>query len=121
MDSIADERVGICLDCVNSLGAGEGLEWVSSVLIPYTVNLHIKDFTIQRFSHKMGFTVTGSPTGKGMTNVPRLLEKLAKYDRCKSAVLEQWVTPEEKIEDTLRKEKDMGGGRNSLLKATSTL
>ncbi|MBA4056418.1 MAG: hypothetical protein C0490_17010 [Marivirga sp.] len=106
MDAIADRHVGICLDCVNSLGAGEGLDWVSKVLIPYTVNLHIKDFKIQRSPHNMGFTVTGIPTGKGMINVPGLLDQLSEHKRCKSAVLEQWVTPEEKIEDTVRKENE---------------
>ena len=104
MDAVASDQVGICLDCVNSLGAGEGFEWVSDVLSPYTVNLHIKDFSIKRFPHKMGFTVTGSATGKGMLNLPLLLEKLSKHKRCTSAVLEQWMAPEEKIEDTVTKE-----------------
>lgn len=106
MDAIADDQVGICLDCVNSLGAGEGLDWVSKVLIPYTVNLHIKDFKIQRLAHNMGFKVTGVPTGKGMTNVPGLLDQLSRHARCKSAVLEQWVVPEENIDDTVRKENE---------------
>jgi 3-oxoisoapionate decarboxylase len=106
MDAIADKHVGICLDCVNSLGAGEGLEWVSNVLIPYTVNLHVKDYTIQRLPHNMGFTVTGTPTGAGMTNVTGLLDHLSKHKRCQSTVLEQWVTPEKNIEDTIRKENE---------------
>ena len=104
IDAIGSEQVGICLDCVNSLGAGEGLEWVSSVLAPYTVNLHIKDFLIRRFPHNMGFTVTGIPTGQGMINVPWIVEKLHPYKRCKTGVLEQWVTPASDIEDTVRKE-----------------
>lgn len=106
IDAVGHEQVGICLDCVNSLGAGEGLDWVSDVLVPYTVNLHIKDFRIQRLPHKMGFLVTGVPAGSGMTNVPLLLEKLSRYNRCKSAVLEQWLEPEKKIEDTVRKEEE---------------
>lgn len=106
MDAIADDQVGICLDCVNSLGAGEGLDWVSKVLIPYTVNLHIKDFKIQRLAHNMGFKVTGVPTGQGMTNVPGLLDQLSRHARCKSTVLEQWVVPEENIDDTVRKENE---------------
>lgn len=106
MDAIGSERVGICLDCVNSLGAGEGLDWVSSVLVPYTVNLHVKDFTIRRFSHMMGFTVTGTPTGEGMTNVPRLLDNLAPFNRCESAILEQWVEPDGDIENTVKKEME---------------
>jgi len=105
MDSINDEQVGICLDCVNSLGAGEGLDHVTSVLLPYTVNLHIKDYTIRRLSHNMGFVVNGMPTGTGMIDVPALLDQLKVYDRCKSAILEQWVTPELTIAETILKEE----------------
>ena len=104
MESISDEHVGICLDCVNSIGAGEGLEWVTDMLAPYTVNLHIKDFSIQRFSHKMGFTVAGTEAGKGMLDLPWVMEKLVPYQRCQSAILEQWVPPEEQLDDTIKKE-----------------
>lgn len=105
LDSVGDDHVGICLDCVNSLGAGEGIEHVSQVLAPYTLNLHIKDYRIERLPHKMGFIVEGCPAGQGMTNVPCLLEILAPYHRCESAVLEQWVVPEYSIEDTVLKER----------------
>lgn len=106
IELISDEHVGVCLDCINSLGAGEGLAWVSDVLAPYTVNLHIKDFRIQRLPHKMGFLVTGTPAGDGMTNLPLLLEKLSRYNRCKSAVLEQWMEPDMNMEDTVKKEDE---------------
>ena len=105
MDAISDHNVGICLDTVNSVGAGEGLEWVTDVLAPYTVNLHIKDFSIMRFSHNMGFTVAGAPAGKGMLDLPRIMEKLSKHKRCQSAVLEQWVIPEKELVETIQKEK----------------
>ncbi|NIJ53859.1 sugar phosphate isomerase/epimerase family protein [Dyadobacter arcticus] len=105
MEAIGDDQVGICLDCVNSIGAGEGLGHVTGILASYTVNLHIKDFTISRLAHKMGFFVMGEIAGTGMTDLPLLLEKLEKYGRCQSAILEQWVPPEMNIEDTCRKEK----------------
>jgi sugar phosphate isomerase/epimerase len=104
MESISDDFIGICLDCVNSIGAGEGLEWVANLLAPYTVNLHIKDFNIKRLPHKMGFTVSGAPTGTGMLNLSWIMEKLSRYNRCQSAVLEQWVTPEQHLDETVRKE-----------------
>ncbi len=104
MDAISDEHVGICLDSVNSIGAGEGLEWVVDALAPYTVNLHIKDFVIQRFSHKMGFIVTGAPAGGGMMNIPSIIEKIIPFGRCKSAILEQWAPPEAVLDRTIEKE-----------------
>jgi len=105
MDAVGSDRVGICLDCVNSMGAGEGLEYVSDILVPYTVNLHIKDFIVVRPPYKMGFTITGAPAGTGMTNVPMLMEKLSKYNRCQSAILEQWVPYENNLQQTIATEK----------------
>ena len=105
MEAVGDNHVGICLDCVNSMGAGEGLEYVADILSSYTVNLHIKDFTVTRLPHQMGFTVEGCPAGKGLTNVDLLMEKVGQYDRCQSAILEQWVVPESNIEATVEKEE----------------
>lgn len=103
--SIDDATVGICLDTVNSLGAGEDVARVLQELAPFTVNLHIKDFRIVRAVHNMGFTVTGAPAGQGMLDVPALVERLAGYGRCQSAVLEQWVPLESALSDTLSKEE----------------
>lgn len=96
--------VGICLDTANSLGAGEGIEEVVKALAPYTVNLHVKDFTIKRAWHNMGFVVEGCPAGKGMLNVPWVLEQLRPYHRCISATLEIWSNPDTTIEATIEKE-----------------
>lgn len=106
MKTVDHHHLGICLDCVNSMGAGEGLEQVASVLAPYTVNLHIKDFSIKRLSHKMGFLIQGEIAGKGMLQLPWLLEKVNAYGRCETAVLEQWVPPESDVFATCQKEKE---------------
>ena len=103
--SVGNEWVGICLDSVNSMGAGEGFETVSEILIPYTFNLHIKDFTIFRVSHKMGFVIEGRPAGQGMLNISGLLSALSETGRCHSAILELWTPPEPEIEDTILKEE----------------
>lgn len=106
MERIGSRQAGICLDCANSLGAGEGLEYVSSVLAPYTVNLHLKDIRISRLPHLMGFVVEGAPAGQGMTDFPALLAQAAAYGRCQSAILEQWVPPEADPGATAAKEQD---------------
>lgn len=104
MDEVGSDLVGICLDSVNSMGAGEGLEQIVQMLAPYTVNLHVKDFGIRRLPHLMGFQIDGRPAGKGMLNVPWLLEKIRPYGRCQTAVLEQWVVLEPDLERTIAKE-----------------
>ncbi len=105
MESVSSRAVGVCLDSANSLGAGEGLDTVIAELAPHTINLHIKDFTITRLPHKMGFTVEGARAGNGMTDIPNLLEKVSLYNRCESAILEQWVPPGDDIHETIAKEK----------------
>jgi 3-oxoisoapionate decarboxylase len=104
--SAGSKYVGICLDSVNSMGAGEGFEEVSRILLPYTINLHIKDFTIRRVSHKMGIIIEGAPAGNGMLNIRELVNQLSSFSLCKSAILELWTPPEAVIEETIKKEKE---------------
>jgi sugar phosphate isomerase/epimerase len=98
------EHVGICLDSVNSMGAGEGVREVVTTLAPHTLNLHLKDFTVARVSHKMGFVVAGCPAGQGMLDVPWLLGEIRRHGRCQSAILELWTPPAGTIEETLARE-----------------
>ena len=104
IEAAGSDRIGVCLDTANSLGAGEGLDTVVRELGPLTVNLHIKDFHIVRMPHLMGFTVEGRPAGSGFLNLPRLLEQLAPFNRCRTAVLELWTPPEPCLDDTIVKE-----------------
>jgi sugar phosphate isomerase/epimerase len=104
IECVGSESVGICLDSVNSMGAGEGLAEVVRTLAPYTVNLHLKDFGIQRLPHLMGFQIDGRPAGKGMLNIPWLVEQVRPFYRCQTAILEQWVIPEINLSDSITKE-----------------
>lgn len=88
---VDSEWVGICLDTVNSMGAGEGLETVIERLGPLTVNFHVKEFTVKRIYHMMGFEIEGLPLGTGMLPVTKVMEHLG--PRCKTAILEQWTPP----------------------------
>jgi sugar phosphate isomerase/epimerase len=106
IQDVGSEWVGICLDSVNSMGAGEGFEEVSRILLPYTINLHIKDFTIRRVSHKMGIVIEGAPAGKGMLNIRELIKKLDETGHCNSAILELWTPPEPDISHTILKESE---------------
>lgn len=109
LEQVGSDRVGICLDTANSLGAGEGLATVVAELAPWTVNLHIKDFQIARLPHLMGFKVEGRPAGGGLLDIPWLLAELARHGRCETAVLELWTPPEPTLEDTIAKEEDWAG------------
>ncbi len=105
IENVGSKQVGICLDTANSFGVGEGIETVMKRLAPYTLNLHLKDITVKRLSHQMGFKMEGRPAGKGMLDIPGLINQLKKYKKCKSAILEQWTVPEDTLEKTIEKER----------------
>lgn len=95
---------GICLDTVNSLGALEPPRTVVARLGPLAVNLHLKDFTIRRHTHQMGFEVEGTPAGGGLLDIPWLLAQLESAPRLPTAVLELWTPPASTIDATVAKE-----------------
>ena len=97
--------VGICLDTVNSFGALEGPATVLAALAPWVVNLHVKEFVIQRVDHQLGFVIQGCPAGQGRLDVPWLLRELRAAGRTPNAILEQWPAPEPLLEDTIAKEE----------------
>jgi len=97
------KQVGICLDTINSLELGEGIETVIRNLAPITVNLHIKEYSVRKFTHKMGYIIEGAPLGKGMLPLTELIAKVSPL--CQSAILEQWTTPERTLVETIQKEK----------------
>ncbi len=105
VESTDPDWVGVCLDTANSLGADEGIYEVTSTLAPYTVNLHVKDYTIKRLPHNMGFTVEGAPAGQGQTPIPWLLQQLKPHKKCHSATLEVWSNPLNSLEETIARER----------------
>lgn len=99
---VGSDAVGICLDTVNSFGALQGPEVVVDTLAPMVVNLHLKDFSMRRASHMMGFVIEGAVACEGRLDVPWLLGRLKDVN----AILELWPPPEERIEDTVAKEDE---------------
>lgn len=86
---LESNHVGICLDTLNSLGALETPNYVVTTLAPLAVNLHVKDFVIERVPQKMGFVVAGAPAGDGRLDIPWVLQQMPAAKNI-SAILEQW-------------------------------
>lgn len=101
---LGTDWTGICLDTVNSFGALEGPQVVVDELGPFTVNLHIKDFSISRATHMMGFMIEGRPAGQGRLDIPWLIDRLRSFGCDPNAILELWTPPEADIEATIVKE-----------------
>jgi sugar phosphate isomerase/epimerase len=106
IERAGSDQIGVCLDTANSLGAGEGIDAVLPVLAPSVLNLHIKDFHIERLPYLMGFTVHGRPAGQGFLNVSRLLQTLKTHKRCQSAILELWTPWQSTLEKTILLERE---------------
>jgi sugar phosphate isomerase/epimerase len=104
IEAVQSPNIGICLDTVNSFGALEGPDVVIETLGRYVVNLHVKDFTIARLSHNMGFALTGTPAGQGMLDVPVLLQRLHDFGRDFNAILEVWTPFTGDVEATIANE-----------------
>ena len=101
LDSAGD-WVAIVLDTVNSFGSLEPPSIVVPALGPRAINLHLKDFTIRRHRHQMGFEIEGTPAGDGLLDIPGIVGELE--GRVRSAILELWTPPEADIDATIRKE-----------------
>ncbi|QGQ94993.1 hypothetical protein EHS13_08905 [Paenibacillus psychroresistens] len=97
--------VGSCLDTVNSFSALESPDQVIQALAPYIVNLHIKDFNIQRIHHQMGFEVIGTAAGSGRLDIPLLLQTLKKLKKQPNAILELWTPYTNSVAETIQLEK----------------
>jgi 3-oxoisoapionate decarboxylase len=96
-------NVGICLDTVNSLATLETPETVVGLLAPLTMNLHVKDFVIERVPQMMGFEVKGAPAGSGQLSIPWLFERVPQDV---SAILEQWPPLRSSIEASVATERE---------------
>lgn len=97
--------LGCCLDTVNSFGALEAPDVVIDRLLPYTINLHIKDFDIRRVDHQMGFEIIGAPAGAGRLAIGELKEKLHRAGRNATAVLELWTPYAGSVGETIALER----------------
>ena len=105
LESVGSERLGICLDTVNSFGALERPEIVVAALGPYAMSVHVKDFEVRRAAHAMGIVVEGEPAGRGRLDIPWLLSEVRRFGRDPNAVLELWTPPEATRSATIAKER----------------
>ncbi len=103
-ERIRSPFIGCCLDTVNSFSALEAPSQVIEALAPYIVNLHLKDFAIQRVDHQMGFVVLGTAAGSGRLDIPSLLERLQRLGKKPNSILELWTPYTNSVEDTIRLE-----------------
>lgn len=103
-ESLNSRYIGSCIDTVNSFGALESPDFVIDQLLPYMVNLHIKDFDIQRVDHQMGYVVLGTPAGSGRLDIPKLAKKTIEQNKNAHAILELWTPYTDTVNNTVELE-----------------
>lgn len=112
VEGVGSKNIGILLDTGNSLGVEEPLYYVAEVLLPYTEEVHIKEYTIKRMEHKLGFEVFGVPVGEGRINIDKLIKTLIKAGKKHvHLIIEQWTPFQKTINATVRLEH-MWAARN---------
>lgn len=103
VESVDSPNVRVCLDTVNSLGRGEGVDSVVETLGPLTGNLHIKDFSTRRLDHRLGFLVEGRAAGDGQLPIRALA---AGVPQDVSVIVELWTPWQGDIEATVKTERE---------------
>jgi len=96
----------MCLDLANALGTMEGPEYVMQKLLPYIGNFHFKDVKVTRSETVIGFSVFGTPAGKGDLSLPWIIEQLETSGLNPSIIVELWPTFTENIQKTMLLEDD---------------
>lgn len=100
-----EDWLGICFDTANSLGCLEGPWEGLETLLPFLVNLHLKDVVAVREPHMLGFRVRGTPVGEGSARLRLLAQRVSEARPHVNAIAEHWLAPLATIEETAAEER----------------
>lgn len=98
--------LGVCLDLTNSFAAMESADEILRNLAPFTISVHLKDFTVERLEYLMGFAFRGKPTGQGILPLTKIFDTLLANSRQANVIVEQWPPFKESLEKTIAMEFD---------------
>jgi sugar phosphate isomerase/epimerase len=116
INSIGDSHLGVCLDLTNSFGALENKEEILRHLAAHAINVHLKDFAIERIEYLMGFAFRGRPVGEGSLPLADLFSTLAEIGRRPNVIVEHWTSFTETLEKTLELEDEWASRSVQFLK-----
>jgi sugar phosphate isomerase/epimerase len=104
VERVDDPALAVCLDVGNSVGFLERPLEATAMLAPFAVQLHVKDFAVEKLPQ--GYRVRGCPIGDGIVDTRAVLEVLRRVGRAPDIFIEQWMDPEDSSERTLEKERE---------------
>lgn len=105
VESIGSPAVGVVLDVANSIMCGEWPEHTVTMLAPYTVCLHLKDYRLEPDADGVGGHVVGAPLGTGLTDPETIFGALKDGGADLAAIVEQWSPRCETVEATVETER----------------
>ena len=107
---IDSASLGVCALCITTLHQGfaamESADEILSNLAPFTISVHLKEFTVERLEYLMGFAFRGKPTGQGVLPLAKIFETLLARSRQANVIVEQWPPFHENLEKTIEMELD---------------
>jgi sugar phosphate isomerase/epimerase len=105
-----------CLDLTNSFGALENKEQILQHLAAHAINVHLKDFAVERIEFLMGFAFRGRPVGEGCLPLADLFSTLAKHGNRPNVIVEHWTPFAGTLEKTLELENEWASRSVQFLK-----
>jgi len=104
--TIDHPSLGVCLDVSNSLGALESKDAILDSLVPLTINVHVKDISVERLPYLMGFAFCGRPAGQGLLPFEEIFSRLVAAGRKPNAIIELWPPFTDSLEKTVALEEN---------------
>ena len=98
--------LGVCLDLTNSFAAMESADEILENLAPFTISVHLKEFTVERLEYLMGFAFRGKPTGQGVLPLTKIFDTLLANQSQANVIVEQWPPFYENLQKTIEMEFD---------------
>ncbi len=74
MKRISSEYIGICVDTGNNIALLEDPNAVAEAFAPYAYSVHLKDMAVEPYQD--GFLLSEVPLGRGMLDLPRIVQTL---------------------------------------------
>ncbi|MEM0488162.1 MAG: sugar phosphate isomerase/epimerase [Candidatus Bathyarchaeia archaeon] len=116
-EKIGKDCLRLLIDTTNQLAIPEPLHQVVENMLPFAIEVHVKEYTVERYDNLCGFQIYGAPLGKGCLNLDWLLDTLIENDKKDmTLILEQWVPFTKTVDETAKMEYQWGCMGIELLK-----
>jgi 3-oxoisoapionate decarboxylase len=105
VQKIDHPNLGICLDLTNSFGALESADAILNHLAERTINIHLKEFVVERLPYLMGFAFVGRPVGQGKLPLETIFSRVADFGRKPDVIIELWTPFKKTLAETIVEEE----------------